>query len=178
MYQAKLIRQSWPWYNQLMKILGIDPGTGRTGWSVVEIDKSVEKLLACGCVQTAVHTPLPERLETIFHQLEQVIDQFQPDQAAVEELFFATNAKTAMSVSQARGVILLALQLGKIPIFNYTPLQVKSAITGYGQADKKQVERMVLAILRLKESPKPDDVVDAIAIALTHGANTYKRLKP
>lgn len=160
-----------------MKILGIDPGTGRTGWAVVEVKNGKEQLVACGCLETQVNSALPGRLESIYTDLNSVISQYQPDQAAVEELFFATNAKTAMNVSQARGVILLSLQLNKLPIFNYTPLQVKSSITGFGQADKKQVERMVLAILHLAQAPKPDDTVDAIAIALTHASNANRKLK-
>lgn len=160
-----------------MRILGIDPGTGRIGWGILDINDNKEILAAFGCIEIPAHTPLPQRLETIFLELGKIIEEYKPDQAAIEELFFATNAKTVMSVSQGRGVIVLTLQLRNVPIFNYTPLQVKSAITGYGKADKKQVERMVLAILKLKEAPKPDDTVDAIAIALTHSTNSKRQLK-
>lgn len=160
-----------------MKILGIDPGTGRTGWAVIEVKNGKEELIACGCLETKVNSALPGRLESIHLDLTSIIAQYQPDQASVEDLFFATNAKTAMTVSQARGVILLTLQLNKLPIFSYTPLQVKSSITGFGKADKKQVERMVLAILHLPVAPKPDDTVDAIAIALTHASNANRKLK-
>ncbi len=151
-----------------MKVLGIDPGTGRLGWAVVEKEQGTEKLLVCGCVQTKANTPLPERLETIFTKLTQIIKQYQPGAASVEDLFFANNQKTVISVGAARGVALLACQLAKIDIASYTPLQVKKSLTGYGAADKKQVEYMVKQILKLKTITELDDTIDAIAIALTH----------
>ena len=159
-----------------MRILGIDPGTGRTGWAIVDKEGGREKMVECGCLETKAHTPLPERLEMIFEFFNDLIKKYKPDEAAVEDLFFATNAKTAMSVAQARGVVLLAIKISKIQSFNYTPLQIKSAVTGYGQADKKQVEMMVKKILRLKETPKPDDAADALAVALTHSATNTKLL--
>lgn len=112
----------------------------------------------------------------IYKRIGELIDEYKPDEVAVEDLFFATNAKTAMSVGQARGVVLLAGRHKKLPIYSYTPLQVKSAVTGYGKADKKQVELMVVRILGLKETPKPDDAADALAVALTHGS-VNSRLK-
>lgn len=154
-----------------IKVLGIDPGTGRTGWAILEKEAGKEKLIDCGCLETTVKSPLPERLEMIYEFVKDLIKKYKPNEAAVEELFFATNAKTAMSVSQARGVVLLACKLSKIPSFDYTPLNIKSAITGYGKADKKMVEKMVMLILNLKEKQKLDDTADAMAVALTHLAS-------
>lgn len=154
-----------------VRILGIDPGTGRTGWAIVEKEAGKEKLVECGCLETVAKTPLPERLEKIFTFVTDLIKKHKPDEAAVEDLFFATNAKTAMSVAQARGVVLLACKLNKIPSFDYSPLNIKSAITGYGKADKKMVEKMVMLILKIKEKQKLDDTADAMAVALTHLAS-------
>lgn len=157
-------------YSVSMRILGIDPGTGRTGWAVIEKKGGRETLIDCGCLETTVNSPLPERLENIFAFFQELVEKFKPDQAAVEDLFFFSNAKTVISVAQARGVVLLALRLAKIPTANYSPLQVKSAVTGYGTADKKMVQKMVLVILKTKEIPKLDDTADAMAVALTHSA--------
>lgn len=151
-----------------MRILGIDPGTGRLGWGVVNHEKGVDTFVACGCIETKAKTELPLRLENIFKTLQEIIKEHRPDEMAVESLFFATNAKTAMDVAAARGVVLLAGQTAGLKISQYTPLQVKSTLTGYGQADKKQIEFMVVRLLKLKEVPKPDDAADAVAIALTH----------
>lgn len=151
-----------------MKVLGIDPGTGRLGWGIVIHEKGSDALEICGCFETKANTELPLRLEKIFLFLQGLIAQYKPDAVAVESLFFATNAKTAFDVGAARGVILLAAQQAKLPITQYTPLQIKSSVVGYGQADKKQVQFMVTKILHLKETPKPDDAADAVAIALTH----------
>ncbi|HEX9008378.1 MAG TPA: crossover junction endodeoxyribonuclease RuvC [Patescibacteria group bacterium] len=151
-----------------MKVMGIDPGTGRVGYSLVEKSGGKESLLECGCFETKVNSKLPERLLLIYTFLKELIKKYNPDEFACESLFFATNAKTAFDVGAARGAILLAAEEAGLPIFQYTPLQVKSSLTGYGKADKKQVEFMVKNILKLKEVPKPDDAVDAAAIALTH----------
>ncbi len=151
-----------------MKVLGIDPGTGRVGWAIVEHDKGNDSLIKCGCFETKSKSELPGRLQKIYLYIQEIITKFKPDVFVVESLFFSTNAKTAFDVGAARGVILLAGEEAKIPIFQYTPLQVKSSLVGYGQADKKQVQFMVTKILHLKEIPKPDDAADAIAIALTH----------
>jgi len=151
-----------------MKVLGIDPGTGRLGWAIVEKNKGQEELLGAGCLETRSNSPLPRRLLKIYEFLNKLIKKYKPDQAAVEELFFATNAKTAMSVSAACGVILLACASHKIPVTNYSPVKIKSAIAGYGKADKSQIEYMICQILELKEAPKPDDAADAVAVALTH----------
>lgn len=151
-----------------MKILGIDPGTGRLGFAILEKTKGTEKLLDVGCLETAASSPLPQRLLKIYEFLDELIKKYKPDEAAVEELFFATNAKTAMSVGAARGVVFLVCAKHKIAVTDYSPVKIKLAVAGYGKADKKQVEYMVCQILKLKEAPKPDDAVDAVAVALTH----------
>lgn len=151
-----------------MRVLGIDPGTGRLGWAIIEKEKGRELLVDCGCLETPAHTPLNLRLELIFTQLNRIIKKFKPEAASVEELFFAKNQKTVMSVAAARGVVLLVCQLNKLIIGSYTPLQIKSTLTGYGAADKKQVQFMVKQILKLKELKGLDDTIDAIAAGLTH----------
>lgn len=151
-----------------MKVLGIDPGVGRVGWGIVTHEKGIDSLVEFGCFETTVNSQLPERLQKIYCFLQKLIKKYKPDSLAVESLFFATNAKTAFDVGAARGVILLAGEEAKLPIFQYTPLQVKSSLTGYGKAEKKQIQFMVTKILHLKDIPKPDDAADAVAIALTH----------
>lgn len=151
-----------------MKILGIDPGIGRLGWALVDHTKGLTTFLSCGCFETKANSDLPERLEKIYLFLQQLIIDQKPDEMSVESLFFTNNAKTAFDVAAARGVILLCGKQSHLPIFQYTPLQVKSSLTGFGKAEKSQVQFMVLRLLKLKETPKPDDAVDAIAIALTH----------
>ncbi|KKT41446.1 MAG: Crossover junction endodeoxyribonuclease ruvC [Microgenomates group bacterium GW2011_GWC1_44_37] len=151
-----------------MKILGIDPGTGRVGWGIVSHDKGVDSFDECGCFETRVNSELPYRLSKIYDFVEKLIRLHHPDVFVVESLFFEKNAKTAIDVAAARGVILLAGERAHLPIFQYTPLQVKSALTGYGKAEKGQVEFMVGKILHLKDKIKPDDAADAVAIALTH----------
>lgn len=150
-----------------MRILGIDPGTGKLGYGCIEIEKSKATLLTYGCVTTPAHTPLSERLVVIFDQISKLVNELKPDTMAIEKLFFARNVTTVMSVGEARGVVLLAAALAEIPINEFTPLQVKQAITGYGRAEKYQIQKMVQAILNLKEIPKPDDAADALAIAIT-----------
>jgi len=151
-----------------MKVLGIDPGVGRVGWGIVTHEKGIDSLVEFGCFETTVNSQLPERLQKIYYFLQKLIKKNKPDSLAVESLFFATNAKTAFDVGAARGVILLAGEEEKLPIFQYTPLQVKSSLTGYGKAEKHQIQFMVTKILHLKDIPKPDDAADAVAIALTH----------
>lgn len=151
-----------------MKILGIDPGTGRVGWGIVSHERGLYSLVNCGCFETKVNSELPERLLKIHHFLQDLIKLHQPDVLAVESLFFEKNAKTAIDVAAARGVILLAGALAGLPISQYTPLQVKSSLTGYGKAQKAQVEFMVGKVLHLQDQIKPDDAADAVAIALTH----------
>ncbi|KKS52027.1 MAG: Crossover junction endodeoxyribonuclease RuvC [Candidatus Gottesmanbacteria bacterium GW2011_GWA1_42_26] len=138
-----------------MIIMGIDPGTATTGWGIVSKTKSNSTFISVGTITTASNLSPEVRLEVIFKDL-------------MEQLFFNTNAKTALLVGQARGVVMLATQLRKIPLFSYTPLQVKMAITGYGRADKKQIQEMVKRLLNLKTIPRPDDAADALAVALTH----------
>jgi crossover junction endodeoxyribonuclease RuvC len=151
-----------------MRILGIDPGTGILGFGVID---SLNRKTACvdaGVIRTPPKQEDALRLLTIYDELSDVIAQNKPDCMAVEKLFFAQNVTTAMAVSQARGVVLLCGKQSNLEIFEYTPLQIKQALTGYGRADKKQIQEMVRAILQLKEIPKPDDAADALAAALTH----------
>lgn len=151
-----------------MKILGIDPGIGRTGWGVVTMQRAQLTVQSYGCIETEVNGVVPDRLLALYEALKQVITEEAPEALAIEELFFEKNAKTAMVVGQARGVVLLlASQLG-LPVTVYTPLQVKVATTGYGKAEKSQVGQMVKTILKLSSVPKPDDTADALAIAITH----------
>lgn len=151
--------------------MGVDPGTAITGFAVLEVGKSSKKLLECGVISTHDRDPMPHRLTIIADDLNALITQYKPDWVAVEQLFFATNAKTAISVGQARGVVLLTAAQHGLSIAEYTPLQVKQAVTGYGQATKKQIQAMVKTILGLNEVPKPDDAADAVAIAICHSAN-------
>jgi len=151
-----------------MMILGIDPGYARVGWAALEVENSKFKIQKYGCIETSKNTKPQERLVDVYKQVCALIKKHKPDSLAVEELFFTTNAKTAFKVGEARGVIILAGAMQKIPVFSYTPLQVKIAVTGYGKADKPQVGRMIKAILKMKEIPKLDDTADAIAVALTH----------
>ncbi len=158
-----------------MKILGIDPGIARPGGGVIKkangklaSRRSGGQMAHCGCVETSKTLPLEIRIKSLYDQLSRIINEERPDSVAIEELFFNTNAKTALIVGQARGVILLSAAEANLPVAVYTPLQVKIAITGYGRAEKMQVEKMVMVQLGLKEKPKLDDISDALAIALTH----------
>lgn len=151
-----------------MRILGIDPGTATVGWAVLEQIKGKTEPLAYGHISTSKDLPLQKRLQEIRDDIAAIVKEYQPDTAAMEELFFFNNQKTVISVAQSRGALLLTLADFGLTIAGYTPLQVKQALTGYGKADKQQVQRMAKEILHLKEIPKPDDVADAIAIALCH----------
>ncbi len=151
-----------------MRIIGIDPGTGILGFGVIDVIKGKMKLVDAGVITTPAHTPHDERLEDIFDSLTDIIASTKPDVMSIEKLFFAQNVTTAMTVSQARGVAMLAGRKGKMPIAEYTPLQIKQTLTGYGKADKKQVQEMVRIQLGLAEIPKPDDCADALAAAITH----------
>lgn len=152
-----------------MRVLGIDPGIGRTGWGVVEDALgSKVKVIAFGCIETLARTDLSIRIEQVFDGIIEIIDRYKPQAVSVEDLFFNTNASTALIVGQARGVVLLASAKHNIPVSSYTPLQVKIALTGYGRAEKMQVGKMVKVMLNLSEVPKPDDTADALAIGLTH----------
>jgi len=159
-----------------MKILGIDPGTATTGWAVVEEKNKNPKLIACGCVNTSKFHSDEERLVEIGRDIALLIKKYKPDEAAIEDLFFFKNLKTAITVAQARGVILYEIKKSKTPLFSYTPLQVKQALTGYGRADKKQIQLMVKNILKLKCIPKPDDAADAVAISICHLNTRIKRM--
>jgi len=151
-----------------VRIIGIDPGTGILGFGVIEVVKGKSKLIDAGVVRTPAHTPLDERLVDIYDSLTQIIAETKPDHMSIEKLFFAQNVTTAISVSHARGVAMLAGKQAGMTIYEYTPLQIKQGITGYGRATKKQIQEMVKVILNLKEIPKPDDCADAIAAALLH----------
>ena len=152
-----------------MIALGIDPGIATTGYGVVREEKTGQlTALAYGVILTPKTSLLPERLQLLRSELKGLLAEWQPQICAVEELFFASNVKTAITVGQARGVILLTIADAGLPVGEYTPLQVKQAISGYGQADKKQMQEMVRMLLNLRTIPKPDDAADALAIAITH----------
>ncbi len=151
-----------------MRIIGIDPGTGILGFGVIEIQKGKPQLVDGGVIRTLVKEDDAVRLQTIFEELTDIIVQTKPQIMSVEKLFFAQNVTTAMTVAQARGVVLLCGKQAGLELFEYTPLQIKQALTGYGKADKKQMQEMVKVILGLKEVPKPDDCADALAAAICH----------
>lgn len=151
-----------------MRILGIDPGTGILGFGIIEVIKGKSHLVDGGVIRTPVKENDAVRLHTIYEELTGIIAETKPDHMAVEKLFFAQNVTTAITVAQARGVVLLTGMQAGLTIAEYTPLQIKQAVTGYGRAEKKQIQEMVRVILGLKEIPKPDDCADAIACAITH----------
>jgi crossover junction endodeoxyribonuclease RuvC len=151
-----------------MRILGIDPGTGILGFGVIEVTKGKPRLVDAGVIRTPVKEDDAVRLQTIFEELTEIISSTKPQEMSVEKLFFAQNVTTAMTVAQARGVVLLCGKQAGLTIYEYTPLQIKQALTGYGRAEKKQIQEMVRVILELKIVPKPDDCADALAAAITH----------
>ena len=151
-----------------MKILGIDPGTAITGWAMVEEKKGEPRLITCGCINTSKLKSDADRLVEIGEDIATLIKKHKPREVAVEDLFFFKNLKTAITVAQSRGVILYKIKKNKLPLFSYTPLQVKQALTGYGRADKRQIQIMVKNVLKLKNTLKPDDAADATAIAICH----------
>ncbi len=152
-----------------IKILGIDPGTHIMGWGLIEKDRGNQiKPIKYGCIISKPKTARVELLLHIYNSLEKIIKENSPDAVAIEELFFFKNQKTVIGVAEARGVAVLAASLLNIKVFEYTPLQIKQALTGYGRADKKQVQEMVRVICKLKECPRPDDAADALAIAICH----------
>lgn len=153
--------------------MGIDPGTARVGWGAIEIRQGNITALAYGCITTELSSAPAERLVQIHGAVRTLLRRYRPDAASVEELFFAKNAKTAIAVGQARGVVLLAAAAQRIPVVSYTPLTVKLTVCGSGTAEKLQVQKMVTRLLHLPAIPKPDDTADALAIALTH-AYSYK----
>ena len=155
-----------------MIILGIDPGTAIMGYGLIEQKGNHLRALAYSCWRTPAHTPLAERLLMLYDEIDAFLSAHSPDHMAVEELFFSSNAKTALAVGQARGIVLLAGARHGIPIYEYTPLQMKQAVVGYGKAEKKQVQQMVKSLLNLQEIPKPDDTADALGLAICH-AHSY-----
>lgn len=160
-----------------MRILGIDPGIGRTGWGVVSVEKGVLKVEKYGCIETFQTHTVNQRLVLVYEELKQIITDLAPNAMAIEDLFFNTNVKTALVVGQARGVVLLLAEQRHLPVAVYTPLQVKMAVSGYGRADKRQIGQMVKTILKLPAIPKPDDTADALAIAVTHALSYKMKLK-
>lgn len=151
-----------------MRIIGIDPGTGILGFGVIDVHGGMFEMVTAGVIKTPAHTPLDERLEEIYDGLTEIIAETKPEIMSIEKLFFARNVTTAMGVSHARGVAMLAGRKASLPIAEYTPLQIKQTLTGYGKADKKQVQEMVRLQLNLNQIPKPDDAADALAAAITY----------
>ena len=151
--------------------MGIDPGIAIVGYGFLELKGNSYKVLDYGAITTEAKVPLPERLDTIYEEMNELIERYKPDDIAFEELFFNKNVKTAITVAQARGVEVLAAKESEAGLYEYTPLQVKQAIVGYGRATKNQVQEMVRIILNLEKVPKPDDVADALAVAITHGSS-------
>ncbi len=160
-----------------MRILGIDPGYAIIGYGIIDFVGGRYQTLNYGAITTSSDMPFTKRLELIYDELELVIMKTKPQVAAIERLYFQNNQKTAIDVAQARGVIMLALQKSKLPVFEYTPLQIKTALTGYGRAKKPQMMEIVRRHLGLKEVPKPDDTADALAVALCHAQSAGTKLK-
>ena len=151
-----------------MRILGIDPGLGTMGWGVIDTDGVKHRLVQYGAILTQPGQPLPQRLRAIFKGVNQLMETFRPEDVAFEELFFSKNITTGMAVSAARGVALVAVAEKTDNLFEYTPMQIKQAITGYGKADKHQIQMMVRLMLGMEDTPRPDDAADALAVAITH----------
>ncbi|MCI6999092.1 MAG: crossover junction endodeoxyribonuclease RuvC [Clostridiales bacterium] len=160
-----------------MRILGIDPGVAIVGFGLIESDRGTLRMLQYGAITTPAGLPLAARLAQINRDIEELIGTFRPDEISVEELFFSKNITTGIAVAHARGVILCAAEKKKIPIYEYTPMQVKQAVAGYGLADKKQVMDMTRRLLKLKSVPRPDDAADALAIALCHARSATSLLR-
>jgi crossover junction endodeoxyribonuclease RuvC len=159
-----------------MRILGIDPGYGITGFGLVDAQRGQFRLLRCGAITTPPNTDFSWRLEVIYNDMRQLLEVTKPDVVAIEELFFGQNVTTGIGVAQSRGVILLAIRQAGLEVFSYKPMQVKQAVVGYGNATKHQVQDMTKRLLRLDALPKPDDAADAIAIALCHGRSATSLL--
>ena len=159
-----------------MRILGIDPGYGITGFGLIEADRGVCRLLRCGAITTPPNTVFSWRLGEIYNNMTELMLLAKPDAVAIEELFFGNNVTTGIKVAQARGVILLAVQQANVPVFEYKPMQVKQSVVGYGNASKHQVTDMTKRILHLSAVPKPDDAADAVAIALCHARSSTSLL--
>ena len=159
-----------------MIILGIDPGVATIGFGVIDATRQANRLIQYGTITTPAGIPLSQRLLQISRDMDELISTFRPDEMAIEELFFNTNITTGISVAHARGIILLAAYRGGVRVFEYTPLQVKQAVVGYGRAEKKQVIDMVKRILNLPSAPKPDDAADAVALAICHARSSTSLL--
>ena len=159
-----------------MRILGVDPGVATIGFGLIEADRGRQRLLRYGVVTTPAGLPLSRRLLQISEDMEELLATFRPDEAAVEELFFSKNITTGIAVAHGRGVILLALERAGVPVYEYTPMQVKQAVAGYGGAEKRQVMLMTQRLLRMGEIPRPDDAADALAIAICHGRSATSLL--
>lgn len=159
-----------------MRILGIDPGVATIGFGVIDFSGREYKLVNCGVITTSAHTMLSARLEQIYDDMCQLLELFKPDAVSIEELFFNTNITTGIAVAHGRGVLLLACRKAGVAIYEYTPLQVKQAVVGYGRAEKKQVMDMVRRICALPSPPKPDDAADAVALALCHARSSTSLL--
>lgn len=151
-----------------MIVLGIDPGIAIMGYGVIEFNGNKVKVLENGVITTSSKTDTPKRLEILYDNLDNIIKEYKPDEFAIEELFFNQNVKTAITVGHARGIQVLCAQQNKLDIFEYTPLQIKQAITGYGRASKKQMQMTITSLLNLRAIPKPDDAADALSVALCH----------
>jgi crossover junction endodeoxyribonuclease RuvC len=159
-----------------MKILGIDPGYGITGFGVIEANRGQYQLLRCGAITTPAGMDFSARLEIIYEDMRQLLEVTKPDVVAIEELFFGQNVTTGIGVAQSRGVILLAIRQAGLEVFSYKPMQVKQAVVGYGNATKHQVMDMTKRLLHLESAPKPDDAADAVAIALCHARSSTSLL--
>ena len=159
-----------------MRVLGIDPGVATIGFGVVEEDRANARLIQYGVITTPAGLPLSHRLWQISQDMSQLLEQFQPEEAAVEELFFSKNITTGIAVAHGRGVLLLELERAGVPVFEYTPMQVKQAVAGYGGADKRQVMLMTQRLLKMKAIPRPDDAADALAIAICHSRSATSLL--
>ena len=155
-----------------MRILGIDPGTGICGFGVIDVIRNKPQLVDAGVISTPPHTPLPDRLEDIYDSLSEIIADTKPDVVSIEKLFFMQNITTGISVAEARGVCILVAKQHKLPIFEYSPNEIKKTMTGYGHADKKQMQEMVRMTLKLDQAPKPDDAADALAAAICHSLHS------
>lgn len=156
-----------------MRILGLDPGTATTGYGIIDVIDGDLSAVTYGVITTSPKRSTPQRLQTIYQELNQLLEKYQPNAAAIEELFFGRNITTAITVGQARGVLMLALANANLPISEYSPPRIKDAVTGYGKASKAQVQLMVRNLLNLEETPRPDDAADGLAVAITH--YQYKR---
>ncbi|MCQ2545413.1 MAG: crossover junction endodeoxyribonuclease RuvC [Clostridia bacterium] len=158
-----------------MKILGIDPGYAILGWGIIEKTGNRFRPVDYGAITTDKDMQMPERLQVLYDELREIIREYNPDVASIEKLFFNTNTTTAINVGQARGVAILACIKGNLQVAEYTPLEIKQALVGYGRADKKQIQFMVKTMLNLKEVPKPDDTADALAAAICHAHSADNR---